>query len=115
MRHLLVRDVNPPEPWNHWWHDPRAVLRRWAAAKDIAADIGFDGKLRSGEGPCVIPLPSGDYDCGYLIAWKQDNNGSCFIASPYPLPWIAREAHGSTKGEYDDQDDLLEILPDGAA
>jgi hypothetical protein len=43
-----------------------------------------------GGGPWFCPLPPqhDDFECEFLLAWKQDNNGQTFIASPYPLPWL---------------------------
>jgi hypothetical protein len=26
-----------------------------------------------------------------MIAWKSDNNGETYVASPYPLPWLQGE------------------------
>ena len=56
--------------------------------KMAARLLGWEGDIR--EGPFVSMLPS--YDSGsnspFIIAWKQDNNGTCFIVSPYLLPWI---------------------------
>lgn len=45
--------------------------------------IGWEGDVR--EGPYFFSVP-GDNQMllGYML--KQDNNGSCFIASPIPLP-----------------------------
>jgi hypothetical protein len=47
--------------------------------------IHWEGDVR--EGPYYFGLPGDkDMDIGYMI--KQDNNGSCFIASPEPLPFL---------------------------
>jgi len=57
-------------------------------AFDGALRIGWEGDIR--EGPFVGALPI--YESGrlspVLMAWKQDNNGTTFAASPFPLPWL---------------------------
>lgn len=60
----------------------------WAVASALARRIGWEGDIR--EGPYVSMLPNAgcDPECSVLIAWKQDNNGTTFIASPYRLPWL---------------------------
>jgi hypothetical protein len=30
-----------------------------------------------------------DGDCELVFAVKQSNNGTTFIVSPFPLPWLA--------------------------
>jgi hypothetical protein len=57
----------------------------------MALEAGWEGDIRHGSGPFVCPLPDGDCGSEYLIAWKQDNNGSTFIASPFCLPWLKRD------------------------
>jgi hypothetical protein len=77
--------------WTEWIYRDDAV-RRWAQAMQLARQIGWEGDVRGGffgpDGPWVCPLPCGDCQNDYLIAWKQDNNGSTFIASPVALPWL---------------------------
>jgi hypothetical protein len=56
-----------------------------------AAEAGWEGDIRNWRnGPFVAPLPVnyGDGTIRYMIAWKQDNNGTTFVASPFPLPWL---------------------------
>lgn len=49
------------------------------------ASIGWEGDVR--EGPFYFALPSdGSLLIGYMI--KQDNNGSCFVASPRRLEFL---------------------------
>lgn len=45
--------------------------------------IGWEGDVR--QGPYFFAVPSDtEMQLGYML--KQDNNGSCFIASPVELP-----------------------------
>jgi hypothetical protein len=41
-------------------------------------------------GPYWIPLPT-EGDEKFLIAWKQTNNGTSFVASPFSLPWLGND------------------------
>ncbi|SDC67894.1 hypothetical protein SAMN05428966_10296 [Massilia sp. PDC64] len=60
-------------------------LARWAAAKDLAQGEGWEGDFR--QGPVVFWVP---HESGfkYGFAFKQDNNGSTFVVSPYKMPWL---------------------------
>jgi hypothetical protein len=31
-----------------------------------------------------------DTEFAYGFVWKQDNNGTTFVASPVPMPWLLR-------------------------
>jgi hypothetical protein len=53
--------------------------------------FGWEGYIR--EGPYRAPLPCGDPSCKYMVAWRQDNNGDTFIASPFHLPWLEEKSH----------------------
>ena len=64
------------------------ALKKRALAK--ALDAGWEGDIR--EGPFVAGLPSSGGDVRVMIAWKQDNNGTTFIASPVELPQLKQEA-----------------------
>ena len=57
-------------------------------AKRLALNAGWEGDMR--DGPYVSALPDLDCTglCPILIAWKQDNNGTTFIFSPFELPWL---------------------------
>jgi len=57
-------------------------------AQSLASDIGWEGDVTSG--PYVSAIPMEDpADSGHVIvAWKQENNGTTYIASPQPLPWL---------------------------
>jgi hypothetical protein len=44
------------------------------------------------EGPFFSALPDGmSSSCDYVVAWKQHNNGTTFLVSPWELPWLADE------------------------
>lgn len=54
----------------------------------LAKKVGWEGDIR--EGPFIAGLPTdetGD-DGKIMIAWKQDNNGDTFVASPLKLEWL---------------------------
>jgi hypothetical protein len=80
------------------------ITNRWNQASNLARENGWEGDFRNDEGgPWFCPLPINDSgNSEYLIAWKQDNNGTTFVVSPYPLPWledihtiqIREDAHG---------------------
>ncbi|MQX81527.1 hypothetical protein GHK80_36980 [Sinorhizobium medicae] len=59
-------------------------------AKAIAREAGLEGDMRSG--PFVSALPNDDLGSfsDFIIAWKQDNNGATFVASPHELAWLGR-------------------------
>jgi hypothetical protein len=82
----VYRIETPDEVGFYEFRDPDEWRRLWAQAKPLAQRLGWEGDFR--EGPFVSVLPTGDCDCSILIAWKQDNNGTTFVASPYRLPWL---------------------------
>ncbi len=60
-------------------------IDKWASAKDAASAKGWEGDFR--HEPCVFWLPSEiNFACGFVF--KQDNNGTTFVVSPEPLPWL---------------------------
>ena len=91
---------NKPEDIVSWCEDndfsPDKLARRdyfpmLRRAQRIAYDhLGWEGDIRKGSGPFISLIPSKDGCSGeIIIAWKQDNNGQTFVASPYALPWLA--------------------------
>lgn len=65
------------------------TLDDWRAlfneAQEAAEAAGWEGDFR-GE-PHVLMLPqAGSLKPGFV--WKQDNAGTCFVVSPFPLPWL---------------------------
>lgn len=52
---------------------------------------GWEGDVRDDE-LYVFALPSDSCETKIGFIWKQENNGSTFVASPYPLPWLGLQA-----------------------
>jgi hypothetical protein len=50
-----------------------------AGAKKLARKNGWEGDIS--QGPFLCAIPSGDNTTDLVVAWKQSNNGTCFIAS----------------------------------
>lgn len=48
--------------------------------RDVATKLGWEGDARSAE--CGVFLIPGDTSFDVAFVWKQDNNGTCFVASP---------------------------------
>ena len=73
--------------------DAEQMLEGFKGFRDAAFGFaklffGWDGDIR--EGPFVIGVPNDK--CEVIVAWKQDNNGTTFIASPHRLPWLKLKA-----------------------
>ena len=62
------------------------VAAFFTAAKWTARKIGWEGDISWG--PYISMLPQNESDCLFMLAWKQANNGTTFIASPFELPWL---------------------------
>jgi hypothetical protein len=60
----------------------------------LAKEVGWEGDIR--EGPFIAGIPTHETadDGHFIIAWKQDNNGDTFVASPYRLPWLETGDYG---------------------
>lgn len=54
-------------------------------AKHLARDLGWEGDFR--DGPFVMPVLI-ETEVDYAFVWKQNNNGSTFVLSPVPLPYL---------------------------
>jgi hypothetical protein len=73
------------------------LLEFWNKAQKLAWAQGWEGDIRGGfgdsdGGPWFVPLPISEFDgAAFVIAWKQDNNGDTFVASPMPLPWLIND------------------------
>lgn len=68
----------------------KAFADLYASALEAARGHGWEGDFRGDSTPRVIFLP--ESDCGITFKpafiWKQDNNGTTFVVSPYPMPWL---------------------------
>ena len=60
-------------------------LLAWQAARDRAYTVGWEGDFRGD--PVVFWLPVDD-GFRFGFAFKQENNGSTFVISPVPMPWL---------------------------
>lgn len=85
LKDLMIQDEDP-------WVYASSLVRRWDLAKEMARHLIWEGDVI--QGPYVSPIPDtgGDVVCEFLIGWKQQNNGTTFIASPFKLPWLEEEA-----------------------
>jgi hypothetical protein len=53
----------------------------------LARLVHWEGDIREGPFVSMLPFPGNNWSAP-IIAWKQDNNGTTFIASPVSLPWV---------------------------
>ena len=66
---------------------PSTIMFDFAEACVLASKVGWEGDFRDDPEIFWIPDPhSGNWMYGF--AWKQNNNGTCFIASPVDLPHL---------------------------
>lgn len=64
-------------------------LADFKLAKELAASKMWEGDYRASSTPRVFFLPD-ELSFRYGFVWKQDNNGSTFVVTPRPLPWLSR-------------------------
>lgn len=57
-------------------------------AERLAKEIGWEGDFSMGPFYSAIPGTDGNPDSCLLIAWKQPNDGTTFVASPFRLTWL---------------------------
>jgi hypothetical protein len=74
-----------------------AQARRFGAWADAALTAareraGWDGDFRSGSELRVFYIPDDSDGLASALVWKQDNNGTTFVASPFRLPWLGEPA-----------------------
>lgn len=71
-------------------YEPRMLpnlLKNFAMAKDMAGEVGWEGDFKTYAAPRVFFLPGeGEFEYGFV--WKQENNGTTFVVTPHPLPWL---------------------------
>lgn len=123
---MYVYECSPIDFW-HGWHPLRTLMVRggdeydwameglpspgevdatWKLAQTMARILGWEGDVRSG--PYWIPLPwdTGVWD--FAIGWKQDNNGTTFIASPVQFTWLHRDMASRIINDKGEVIDLVE-------
>lgn len=60
---------------------------QFVEVQERAETIGWEGDFRVEPHVLMLPDPaSGRLAPGFV--WKQDNDGLCFVASPFALPWL---------------------------
>lgn len=112
---IFVYGVEPIDAWLAWSDEEqlKASVDRWCSSErrsgfwafyeafrdqsmEIARSLGWQGDIR--EGPFVAGVPTFEIrnTSLFMVAWKQDDDGLTFIASPVRLPWLeSKEAVGS--------------------
>jgi len=73
------------------------ILRSFLqAARAVIDESSWEGTIT--DGPYVIALPpvDGDFSLLWGFIWKQNNNGTTFIASPLPLWWLDEPSYSQT-------------------
>lgn len=100
MLYLYV--LSPIDFWDGWVKEDQFLARpgdeyedggkkRYAnyltRAFTAARTSHWEGDVK--DGPYISGLPGADTSCPeIMIGWKQYNNGTTFICSPFPLPWV---------------------------
>jgi hypothetical protein len=54
-------------------------------AQKLAMQVGWEGDFRGEPHVFCIPIES---QIAYGFVWKQDNNGSTFVVTAEPMPWL---------------------------
>jgi len=80
---LIVADATEFETMYH-----SDFGKHFALAKRLAREEGWEGDF-GGNSPRVIFLPD-ENTFVYGFVWKQSNNGTTFVVSPQPLPWLEK-------------------------
>lgn len=110
MRTVYVYLVSPIDYWEGFvleesfdvsrTHKPGQYEAFRAKAFEVAKkNLSWDGDISVG--PFISMIPDGNWsaDALPLLVWKQSGNGSTFVASPYPLPWLQKHALDMTAGK----------------
>ena len=51
---------------------------------------GWDGEIS--QGPLFTALPDPDFMVSrWMVGLKQPNNGTCYFACPFPIPWLEHD------------------------
>ena len=108
MPKIYVYAIDPIDHWVGWFTESdfiksldnsefnwfKSVLEDYQAFKQQALDqehdVGWEGDM--GEGPYVAGIPSSGGELRVMMAWKQESNGTTFIASPVKLEYLEADA-----------------------
>jgi hypothetical protein len=89
LNHRMTNDY-----WDPHIHRTNPVVTDYVtfttSAYQLAKEVMWEGDMR--DGPYVAGLP--DPDAGgwcFVVAWKQDNNGTTFVASHRELEWLKKD------------------------
>ena len=100
---MFVYKIPPIDYWDGWLSEDEYLARAKAHKNQLKDDIRkskqeslikaiqeLECKGGAYEGYFLSAIPRGDgtNGHGFLLAWKQLENGSTFVASPYELPWL---------------------------
>jgi hypothetical protein len=121
-QHVYVYEMSPVDYWEgmtplgsyfddrcmsnmlEWRRAPEfdRVLRFLFRTMEIARSHGhWEGDVA--HGPYISAVPdSGGLDCALILAWKQSNNGTTYVASQIELPWLAEYRLAALEKETDD-------------
>lgn len=113
MSRIYVYEINPIDDWTGWmseeeyfssaksqcdphYFDEISTMAKIKAttgkAEYLAKKLGWEGDFTVGPLYSAIPSLSGNSQSEMLIGWKQSNDGTTYIASPYSLSWLERDA-----------------------
>lgn len=56
-------------------------------AMELARKHYWEGDFKPGYTPRVFWLPN-EVEFAYAFVWKQENNGTTYVVSPFELPWL---------------------------
>jgi hypothetical protein len=105
---LHVYAISPIDIWVGWTpflqfllntdgskipYGKNGLFDRLCHALKIASSMGWEGDFSNGPFISAIPADDGENIPDLLFAWKQSNNGTTFIVSPYALPWMSNAKH----------------------
>ena len=104
---MIIYHLPPIDQWSGWQCPDKVFIgteedvdahqsadwgELWTSVQKLALQMGWEGDVRDGPYVTVLPREPLDYWPGHvIIAWKQDNNGDTFLASPIHLPWLETE------------------------
>ncbi|TCU25298.1 hypothetical protein [Rhizobium laguerreae] len=63
-------------------------------AMELASAVGWEGDMTQGPFFTALPPAEGDTWSAVIVGWKQGNNGTTYVASPYALPWLGNAEIG---------------------